>query len=68
MKYFGIADAHGIESFIKGDPNEEAHSRQAMILAQKRAGDLSRIQIWILITRRNLSAAAWVNHPGFFVG
>jgi hypothetical protein len=32
MKYFGIADAHGIESFIKGDPTEEEHSRTAMML------------------------------------
>lgn len=32
MKYFGIADAHGIESFIKGDPTEGEHSHQAMIL------------------------------------
>ena len=22
MKYFGIADAHGIESFIQGDPTD----------------------------------------------
>ena len=32
MKYFGIADAHGIESFIKGDPASEENSQQAMIL------------------------------------
>jgi hypothetical protein len=32
MKYFGIADAHGIESFIKGDPASEGNSQQAMIL------------------------------------
>jgi hypothetical protein len=32
MKYFGIADAHGIESFIKGDPTEEEHSRTEMML------------------------------------
>jgi hypothetical protein len=32
MKYFGIADAHGIESFIKGDPNDAENSHQAMML------------------------------------
>jgi hypothetical protein len=32
MKYFGIADAHGIESFIKGDPTDINHSVQAMVL------------------------------------
>ena len=32
MKYFGIADAHGIESFIKGDPTETEHSHQAVIM------------------------------------
>jgi len=32
MKYFGIADAHGIESFIKGDPAESEHTHQVMIL------------------------------------
>ena len=32
MKYFGIADAHGIESFIKGDPSEDKNSQTAMIL------------------------------------
>jgi len=32
MKYFGIADAHGIESFIKGDPREEEHSGTIMML------------------------------------
>jgi hypothetical protein len=32
MKYFGIADAHGIESFIKGDPIEDKHSQSAMML------------------------------------
>ena len=32
MKYFGIADAHGIESFIKGDPTETEHSHQALIM------------------------------------
>jgi hypothetical protein len=37
MKYFGIADAHGIESFIKGDPSDEKNAQQAMIL-QLRAG------------------------------
>ena len=32
MKYFGIADAHGIESFIQGDPTDINHSVQAMVL------------------------------------
>jgi hypothetical protein len=32
MKYFGIADAHGIESFIKGDPTDPEHSMNAMML------------------------------------
>ena len=32
MKYFGIADAHGIESFIKGDPNGPDHSHTATLL------------------------------------
>ena len=32
MVYFGIADAHGIESFIKGDPTSKEHAHQAMIL------------------------------------
>jgi hypothetical protein len=32
MKYFGIADAHGIESFIKGDPTDPEHSTRLMIL------------------------------------
>lgn len=32
MKYFGIADAHGIESFIKGDPTEEEHNQTAVML------------------------------------
>jgi hypothetical protein len=32
MKYFGIADAHGIESFIKGDPTDSEHAHSAMIL------------------------------------
>ncbi len=37
MKYFGIADAHGIESFIKGDPASPENSTQTMIL-HMRAG------------------------------
>ena len=32
MKYFGIADAHGIESFVKGEPTDTEHSQTAMIL------------------------------------
>ena len=32
MKYFGIADAHGIESFVKGEPTDPEHSHTAMIL------------------------------------
>jgi len=32
MKYFGIADAHGIESFIKGDISENENSSKAMLL------------------------------------
>jgi hypothetical protein len=32
MKYFGIADAHGIESFFQGDPTDFNHSLQAMVL------------------------------------
>jgi len=32
MKYFGIADAHGIESFIKGDPSSEENANKAMML------------------------------------
>ena len=32
MKYFGIADAHGLESFIKGDPTTPEHSRDIMML------------------------------------
>ena len=116
MKYFGIADAHGIESFIKGDPSEDKNSQQAMILhlraganrqrhavvyvvdipeevaeevddliingryidalnhlkgsvkeLQLRAGDLSRIQIWIHIARQDLSESAWVFAWAFFV-
>jgi hypothetical protein len=32
MKYFGIADAHGIESFIKGEPTDAENSQKAMML------------------------------------
>jgi len=42
MKYFGIADAHGIESFIKGDPSEAEHSHQAMILHMRAGANRQR--------------------------
>lgn len=29
MKYFGIADAHGLESFIKGDPRDDENKSTA---------------------------------------
>ena len=32
MKFFGIADAHGIESFIKGDPSDPENSHTATML------------------------------------
>jgi len=32
MKFFGIADAHGIESFIKGDPSDPENSNTATML------------------------------------
>jgi len=32
MKYFGIADAHGIESFVKGEPTDPENSHAAMIM------------------------------------
>lgn len=32
MKYFGIADAHGIESFVKGDINDKEHAQVAMVM------------------------------------
>ncbi len=37
MKYFGIADAHGIESFIQGEPDSSENSSKAMML-HMRAG------------------------------
>jgi hypothetical protein len=37
MKYFGIADAHGIESFIQGEPDSPENSSKAMML-HMRAG------------------------------
>ena len=42
MKYFGIADAHGIESFIKGDPSEAEHTNQAMMLHMRAGANRQR--------------------------
>jgi K+/H+ antiporter YhaU regulatory subunit KhtT len=32
MKYFGIADAHGIESFVKGSIEDKEHSSAATMM------------------------------------
>ena len=32
MKFFGIADAHGLESFIKGDPTDDDQKTNATML------------------------------------
>jgi hypothetical protein len=42
MKYYGIADAHGIESFIKGDPASPENSTQTMILHMRAGANRQR--------------------------
>ena len=42
MKYFGIADAHGIESFIEGDPNDNKNSQTAMMLHMRAGANRQR--------------------------
>jgi len=49
MKYFGIADAHGIESFIQGDPTDLKHSVQAMVLDLRAGANRQRHAIVFIV-------------------
>jgi hypothetical protein len=49
MKYFGIADAHGIESFIQGDPTEKEHSIQFMTLDLRAGANRHRHAIVFIV-------------------
>lgn len=49
MKYFGIADAHGIESFIQGDPTDPEHSRNVMILDLRAGANRHRHAIVFIV-------------------
>ena len=42
MKYFGIADAHGIESFIQGEPDSSENSSKTMMLHMRAGANRQR--------------------------
>ena len=42
MKCFGIADAHGIESFFKGEPDSPENSSKTMILHMRAGANRQR--------------------------
>jgi hypothetical protein len=49
MKYFGIADAHGIESFIQGDPTDQENTIQFMTLDLRAAANRQRHAIVFIV-------------------
>ena len=58
MKYFGIADAHGIESFIQGDPTDINHSVQAMVLGLRAGANRHRHAIVYIVDLSEETAAS----------
>jgi hypothetical protein len=56
MKYFGIADAHGIESFIQGDPTDINHSVQAMVLDLRAGANRHRHAIVFIVDISEITA------------
>jgi hypothetical protein len=58
MKYFGIADAHGIESFIQGDPTDINHSVQAMVLDLRAGANRHRHAIVFIVDISEETAAS----------
>lgn len=49
MKYFGIADAHGIESFVKGNPEDKEHSSAAMMMYLRASANRHRHAIVYIV-------------------
>lgn len=57
MKYFGIADAHGIESFIQGDPTDSEHSMNAMMLDLRAGANRHRHAVVYIVDLSEEAAA-----------
>lgn len=57
MKYFGIADAHGIESFIQGDPTDPEHSMNAMMLDLRAGANRHRHAVVFIVDLTEKAAA-----------
>lgn len=58
MKYFGIADAHGIESFIKGDPTDSEHSMNSMMLNLRAGANRHRHAVVYIVDLSEEAAAS----------
>lgn len=57
MKYFGIADAHGIESFIQGDPTDSEHKMNAMMLDLRAGANRHRHAVVYIVDLSEEAAA-----------
>lgn len=58
MKYFGIADAHGIESFIQGDPTDQENTIQFMVLDLRAGANRHRHAVVFIVDISEDSAAS----------
>lgn len=58
MKYFGIADAHGIESFIQGDPTDPEHTMNAMMLDLRAGANRHRHAVVYIVDLSEEAAAS----------